>query len=159
MRAPQRCVDDPYSARLMLSAPPPIVQSASPSRMYCAADTIACSPLPHRRLTVIAPVSCGRPPFTAHTREMYMSLGSVWITLPITTWLDVGRVHLRSRDGLAYDFGAEIARGEVLEASAVIADGGANARQDDDFSLAHGISSKLSVNSICGGVNATAVSS
>ncbi len=70
----------------MLSVPPATAVSVSPNRMYCAADTIACMPLPHSRFTVNAPVSCGNPPFTAHSREMYMSFGSVWITLPITHW-------------------------------------------------------------------------
>ena len=54
--------------------------------MYCAAETIACIPLPHSRFSVSAPVSCGSPPFTHASREMYMSLGSVWMTLPNTHW-------------------------------------------------------------------------
>ena len=70
----------------MLSAPPATAASVSPSRMYCDADTIACIPLPQRRLSVSAPVSCGSPPFTQASREMYMSFGSVWITLPKTHW-------------------------------------------------------------------------
>ncbi len=70
----------------MLSAPPATAASVSPSRMYCAAETIAWKPLPHSRLTVKAPVSCGRPPFTQARREMYMSRGSVWMTLPMTHW-------------------------------------------------------------------------
>ena len=70
----------------MLLAPPPIAASVSPSRMYCDAETIACRPLPHSRLTVIAPDECGSPPFTPTTREMYMSRASPWITLPITHW-------------------------------------------------------------------------
>ncbi len=70
----------------MLSAPPATATSVSPSRMYCDAETMACMPLPHSRLTVNAPVSCGRPPFTHARREMYMSLGSVWMTLPMTHW-------------------------------------------------------------------------
>ena len=70
----------------MLSVPPATAVSVSPSRMYCAADTIACMPLPHSRLTVNAPVSCGRPPLTAHSRDTYMSRASVWMTLPMTHW-------------------------------------------------------------------------
>ena len=61
----------------MLSAPPATAASVSPSRMYCEALTIACRPLPHKRFTVSAPVSTGSPPFTAASREMYMSRGSV----------------------------------------------------------------------------------
>ena len=70
----------------MLSTPPPIAASVSPSRMYWEADTIACIPLPHSRFTVNAPDVFGRPAFSATTRETYMSFASVWITLPITHW-------------------------------------------------------------------------
>ena len=49
----------------MFSAPPPTATSASPSTIVCAAETIACRPLPHRRLSVSAGVSTGSPPFTA----------------------------------------------------------------------------------------------
>ncbi len=70
----------------MLSAPPATAASVSPSRMYCEALTIACSPLPQSRFKVSAPVSCGRPPSTQATRDRYMSFGSVWITLPKTHW-------------------------------------------------------------------------
>ena len=51
----------------------------------CAADTIACSPLPHSRFTVSAGVPISRPAFTAATRDRYISLVSVWITFPNTT--------------------------------------------------------------------------
>ena len=47
----------------MLSAPPPIAIWASPSMMLCAADTMACSPEPHRRLTLKAGVLCDKPAF------------------------------------------------------------------------------------------------
>ena len=68
----------------MDSTPPATATSQSPSLIAWAADTIACSPLPHSRLTVKAGVSTGRPPLTAATRLRYMSRGSVWITLPKT---------------------------------------------------------------------------
>src|SRR5262249_44150911 len=58
----------------------------SPSLMLCAADTTACKPEPHRRLTVSAGVSTGMPASTAATRETYMSRGSVCTTWPNTTW-------------------------------------------------------------------------
>ncbi|MOA12483.1 hypothetical protein D3C78_1324800 [compost metagenome] len=70
----------------MQSAPPARAMSASPSRMPWAAVTIDCRPEPHRRFTVRA-VDCSLMPlFRATTREMYMSTGSVWMTLPNTTW-------------------------------------------------------------------------
>src|SRR3989442_14120 len=53
--------------------------------MAWAAETIACRPLPHKRLSVRAGVSTGRPPLMAATRARYMSWTSVWITLPKTT--------------------------------------------------------------------------
>ena len=66
-----------YGARLMDSAPPATATAASPSMMAWAAETMACSPLPHRRFTVNAGMVTGRPPLTAATRLRYMSLGSV----------------------------------------------------------------------------------
>ncbi len=69
----------------MLSAPAPIAMSVSPSRMLCAADTIACSPDPHSRLSVKAGASFVTPALIAQTRARYMSLASVWMTLPNTT--------------------------------------------------------------------------
>src|SRR5260370_18417727 len=53
--------------------------------MVWAAETIACRPLPHKRLSVKAGVSTGRPPLMAATRARYMSWTSVWMTLPKTT--------------------------------------------------------------------------
>ena len=43
-------------------------------------------PLPHSRFSVSEPVVTGRPPFTQARREMYMSFGSVWMTLPKMHW-------------------------------------------------------------------------
>jgi hypothetical protein len=55
--------------------------------MTCwAAETIACRPEPHSRLTVRHGVPTGIPASTAATRDRYMSRASPWITLPITTW-------------------------------------------------------------------------
>src|SRR6266576_1176662 len=53
--------------------------------MVWAADTIACRPLPHKRLSVRAGVSLGMQPLIVATRARYMSWTSVWITLPKTT--------------------------------------------------------------------------
>ncbi len=54
--------------------------------MACAAETMACSPLPQSLFTVNAGVPTGRPPLTAATLARYMSLASVWITWPNTAW-------------------------------------------------------------------------
>src|ERR1700733_2724407 len=69
----------------MLSTPPPSAISVSPSMMVCAADTIACKPEPHSRFSESAGASFVTPAFIAATHAMYMSFGSVWITLPNTT--------------------------------------------------------------------------
>ena len=72
------------------------------------------------------------PPLIAATREMYMSFASVWITLPITHWpISAGSTFARataSRTTLR----AELAGRDVLQAAAVVADGGADAGKDDD---------------------------
>ena len=82
IRWPHRMPGSQYWPRLIDSAPPATAASASPSMMAWAAETIACRPLPHSRFTVNAGVSTGRPPLTAATRLRYISLASVWITLP-----------------------------------------------------------------------------
>ncbi len=86
IRWPQRMPGSQYGPRLIDSAPPATATSASPSERSWAAETMACSPLPHSRLTVKAGTFTGRPPLTAATRLRYMSRGSVWITLPKTAW-------------------------------------------------------------------------
>src|SRR5580704_9154648 len=74
IRWPQRMPGSQYCARLMDSTPPATATSQSPSLIAWAADTIACSPLPHSRLTVKAGVSTGRPPLTAANRLYACSL-------------------------------------------------------------------------------------
>src|SRR5215831_9051664 len=86
IRWPQRMAGSQYWPRLIDSAPPATATSQSPSLIACAADTIACSPVPHSRLRVKAGVSMPSPPSIAATRARYMSLTSVWITLPNITW-------------------------------------------------------------------------
>ena len=74
-----------YGAWLMDSAPPTRATLASPARMVCAADTAACSPDPHSRLTVSAGVSTGTPAYSAMWRARYGASFPVWMTLPTTT--------------------------------------------------------------------------
>ena len=85
IRAPKRAAGIQYGPRLMLSAPPATTQSASSAWIACVAETIACTPVPQRRLTVTAADSLGIPAFMPTTRAMYMSSGAEWITLPKTT--------------------------------------------------------------------------
>ena len=68
MRAPQRAFCIQYAPRLIDSAPPATATSASPVWIICAAVTIACRPLPHRRLTVSAGDSFGIPALIPTTR-------------------------------------------------------------------------------------------
>src|SRR5262249_9419970 len=75
-----------YGPRLIDSAPPASATDASPVWIDWHAETIACTPVPHRRLTVYAGTSFGTPAFIPTTRAMYMSAASVWITFPNTTW-------------------------------------------------------------------------
>ena len=49
----------------MLSMPPATAALALPSRISCAADTIACAPEPQTRFTVMAGTVTGRPAWTA----------------------------------------------------------------------------------------------
>ena len=49
---PQRASGIQYGPRLIDSAPPASATSASPVAIACAAETIACTPVPQRRLTV-----------------------------------------------------------------------------------------------------------
>ena len=101
IRCPQRPVGRKYAARLIDSAPAPTTQSVSPSRMCCAADTIACRPLPQRRFTVRQGVPTGSPASIAATRDTYMSRASPWITLPTTTWpTSAGSTFARATDSL-----------------------------------------------------------
>src|SRR5215813_3032772 len=86
IRWPQRMPGSQYWPRLIDSDPPATATSQSLSLIACAADTIACSPVPHSRFSVNAGVSTPSPPSIAATRARYMSLTSVWITLPNITW-------------------------------------------------------------------------
>ncbi len=65
MRWPQRPFAIRYGAKSMFSMPPATATSRPPSRISCAADTIAWAPEPHTRLTVSAGTDTGSPPVTA----------------------------------------------------------------------------------------------
>ena len=56
---------------LMLSAPPAIITSASPTRMRSAVICTAVSPDAQKRLTVTPPTECGRPASTMAARAMF----------------------------------------------------------------------------------------
>ncbi len=58
--------------RLMLSAPPASITSASPTRMRSAAIWIAVTPDAQKRLTVTPPTLLGSPASSAATRAMFM---------------------------------------------------------------------------------------
>ena len=133
MRAPQRASGIQYGPRLIDSAPPATATSASPVAIVCAAETIACTPVPHRRLTVNAGTSLGMPAFIATTRAMYMSSGAEWITLPNTTWSTCsGSIAARS-SAASHRRGAQVGGRHVLQASSVATDGGARRGCDHDL--------------------------
>src|SRR5712691_5608406 len=109
IRWPHRMPGSQYCPRLMDSAPPATATSQSPSLIAWAADTIACRPLPHSRLTVKAGVCTGRPPLTAATRlQVHVAgLGVDHVAEHHVT--DLARMYTRSADRLAHDGGGEIA--------------------------------------------------
>ena len=121
----------------MLSAPPATAMSASPRVTAWAAETIACSPEPQSRFKVSAGASCVMPAFTAATRDRYMSLASVWMTLPNTTCCTSSPATLGAGQRLAGDLGAEFGGRKVLQAAAEVADSGADAGDDVNLAL-HG---------------------
>ena len=138
IRRPQRRSGSQYWPRLIDSAPPATAASASPSMMAWAAEMMACSPLPHSRFTVSPGVLAGRPPLMAATRPRYMSLASVWITLPKTALAHVRGFHFGPGDRVAHDCGGEVAGRHGREAAAKFADSGPHAGQDHYFwSLIH----------------------
>jgi hypothetical protein len=67
----------------MLSAPTAST-SAAPSRTACAAETAACRPLPHRRLTPSAVLPTLMPIRSAAWRGRNAASGAVCSTLPAT---------------------------------------------------------------------------
>ncbi len=62
----------PIGTMLMLSAPPAIITSASPTRMRSAAICTALMPDAQKRLTVMPPTECGNPAMTIAARAMLM---------------------------------------------------------------------------------------
>ncbi len=118
MRAPQRAIGARYGARLMLSAPPPMATSASPSRMVWAALMMACRPEPQRRFTVSAGALIDTPPFTAATRPEVHVLGFGLDHIAEHHVADVVAGHIGAGQRLAHDQRAQIGRGQVLQAAA-----------------------------------------
>src|ERR1700754_4813374 len=64
--------------------PPATATSPKPSQISCAADTTACAPEPHTRLTVCDGTDTGTPPAIAAWRAGFILLPAC-TTLPITT--------------------------------------------------------------------------
>ena len=69
--------------RLMLSAPPAIITSASPTRMRSAAIWIADRPEAQKRLTVMPPTVFGSPASSAPMRAMFRPCGPSGIAQPM----------------------------------------------------------------------------
>src|SRR6266853_1040661 len=68
----------------MFSMPPANATSTLPSKISCAAETMAWAPEPQTRFTVIAGTDTGSPAWTAAWRAGFI-LAPAWITFPMTT--------------------------------------------------------------------------
>ena len=123
----------------MLSAPPATAASVSPSRMYCDGDddrlhAAAAQAVDGQRAGVVRQAAVH-----ARTRARCTCPSArCGCTLPNTHWpMSFGSTLARATASRTTR-GAELGGRDVLQAAAVIADGGAHAGQDDDFSFAHG---------------------
>ena len=75
-----------HGARVIDSTPPATTTSASPVATSAAADATACNPLAHRRLTVKAGTSCGRPASRTAMRATLRLSSPAWFAAPRITW-------------------------------------------------------------------------
>ena len=70
-------------ARDMLSTPEATATSISPALMARAAEPIASSPEPHRRLTVTPGISSGRPASKSPMRATLRLSSPDWLAQPV----------------------------------------------------------------------------
>ena len=86
-----------YGARVIDSTPPPMNTSPSPTAIAWAAELIAWSPLPHRRLTVSPPTSTGRPASNSAIRATSRLSSPAWFAQPrMTSSISPGSMPERS---------------------------------------------------------------
>src|SRR3954470_22655897 len=97
----------------MFSMPPATAVSTDPTRISCAADTIACAPEPHTRFTVKAGTVTGRPACTAAWVHLRAGLNN----LPHDRGANLVRFESGVFDGGPDRHRAEIGRGDVLKAA------------------------------------------
>ena len=69
-------------ARDILSTPPAMIRSASPALMARAAIAIASSDEPHKRFTVVAGTSTGKPASSADIRPTLRLSSPAWLAQP-----------------------------------------------------------------------------
>ncbi len=116
----------------MLSWPPAMTISLSPSRIACAASITAFRPEPQTLLMVIAGTDCGSPLLITAWRAGFWPVPacSTWprMTSPIWSAADARALEHGLDDG-----GAEFGRGGLGERAAELAHGGAGGGDDDDF--------------------------
>ena len=110
----------------MFSMPPATATSTLPSRISCAADTMACAPEPQTRLTVMRRNRHRQPGMNRGlTGRIHLGAGLNDVAhrrrFPTSSGLKPGAL-----DGGADRDGAEIGRRHVLEAAAKGADRGAH---------------------------------
>ena len=106
--------------------------------MACAADTIACSPLPHSRFSVIAGV-CTEPAVDrGHPGQVHVAYLGV-DHMAEDRVADRVRVHARPADRLSHHGGGQVARRDRSEPAAVFSDRGPGGGQDEDIVWSYSI--------------------
>ena len=132
MRWPSREPGSTCGARLMLSCPPAMTISLSPSRIDCAASITAFRPEPHTLLMVIAGTACGKPALD-HRLARRVLAGAGLQHLAEDDLADLIGADARAFEQGLDDGGAEFGRGGLGERAAKLAHGGAGGGDDDDF--------------------------
>src|SRR5262249_47053530 len=118
----------------MCSTPPAICTSSHPAAMLMAAWWTACSEEPHRRLTVQAAVSTGRPARRGGMRPTFEPCSACGVTQP--QWTGPAEVggEVGARQQGVEDVGGEVVGADVAEIALLgvgLADGRADGFDDD----------------------------
>ena len=127
---------EPMGTRDMSSTPQAMATSTTPEPTRLVARLVACCDEPHWVSTVVAAVVSGRPALSQAVRPMLNDCSPTWLTHPVTTWPDLGRVDARAGDELAEHGGQQVGGVHGGQAAVAAADGGADGFDDHD--LGHG---------------------
>ena len=101
--------------------------------MVCAAETIACSPLPHSRFSVSAGVSTGKPAFDRGDAAQVHVARVGMQDVAEDDVAHVARLDARALDRFVQDQACQASGRHVFEAAAILADRRAHAAQHDHF--------------------------